>query len=175
MRWWLLRSGVFPRSHNRTLCVHGSAPADFAAAAALLADLRAAFPRLALRLISPRQDTVRWLQTRYPEEVVLPTPWGVRYFVRRFRRNTHPGALIVLRSLDEVPRSLLAGFERRKVAVTLVDGEPTPALTNRCHSLARICMRSQKDAKRLLDAALDRHTGEVEIIGDVLRERIGFN
>jgi hypothetical protein len=154
MRWWLLRSGVFPRSRNRTLCVHGSEPADFAAAEALLTDLRAAFPRLMLRLISPRRETVRWLEARYPDEVVLPTPWGVRYFVRRFRRNTHPGVLIVLRSLDGVPRPLLAGFERRKLAVTLVDGESTPALTTRCRSLARLCMRSQKDVKRLLDAGV---------------------
>jgi len=154
MRWWLLRSGIFPRSSGRTLCIHGSEPADFTSADALLTDLRAAFPRLTLRLISPRRDTVRWLEARYPGEVVLPTPWGVRYFVRRFRRNAHPRALIVLRSLDDVPRAVMAALARRKVAITLVDGESTPALTTRCRSLARLCMRSQKDVKRLLDAGV---------------------
>lgn len=154
MRWCLLRSGVFQRTSKRTLWIHGSEPADFASAGALLTDLRAAFPRLELRLISPRRETARWLETRYPGEVVLPTPWGLRYFVRRFLSNARPRALIILRSVNDVPQAVLAALERREIAITLVDGQSTPTLTTRCRSFSRLCMRSHEDVKRLLDAGV---------------------
>jgi len=160
---WTQRFGFFRRTSKRTIWLHASEPRDFEAAEPLVTELAARYPRLPVQLLSGQPAILSWLELRHPADVVLPTPWALRFFVRRFLRSARPRLLILLGEASSLPRPILEGLRRREISIALVDGRRTDGLHARLHFLDRICMRAAADAKWLEESGVPDerviHTG----------------
>jgi hypothetical protein len=147
------RLGFFPPVGARTIWVHGEDSRDFDAVDELLGALRDRYPRLQLALTSNREQTRVRLGDRYPNALVLPTPFAVG--VRRFFKRLNPRVVLLLGSPDPLAAPVVKRAEQRGIALVAIRTAPSDIGIDRMTELAaveRFLVRSDAEREELLRA-----------------------
>lgn len=149
------RLALVPRAPERTLWVHAEGRDQLERFAPVLEALRRAFPRLDVRFTAADAATWHWLRAHHPPEQVLLPPHDARVLVRRFLARVHPRVLVLLGTSRGLGARLLERAARRRVAIALVGaGAPAALHEARRMPIARLCVESAEDARRLADAGI---------------------
>ncbi len=114
----LRAAGVFHHRSRRSVWLHGDTRDDFARAAELIRDVRAAALAHRIVLTSRSAETCAWLTRRYPNEFALPAPIDVDVVFRRFVHQLRPEVLIVL-GADLGGRALVERTRRAGVPIVV--------------------------------------------------------
>lgn len=124
------RGGVYLNRSRRSVWVHARDPDDFVAASGVLKWIRGAVATDRLLLTSSSWRTCCWLAARFPNDNVLPPPWGARPLVGRFFRQLRPLMLVCVGDVERIGVPLLDRARRDGVPVALVDvaAPPSPAI-----------------------------------------------
>lgn len=156
------RGGVYLNRSRRSIWVHARDPEEFAAASRMLKWFRGAIATDRLLLTSSSPHTCSWLAARYPNDNVLPPPWGARLLVGRFFRQLGPLMLVCIGGTERVAVPLLERARRDGVPVALVDvaALPSPAIVP---YVDLFCVRTAELAEAV--AALGVPRADIRVTG----------
>jgi hypothetical protein len=115
------RAGVYLNRARRSVWLHARDQETFEAAQPLIGWLRATVPTDRLLFTSARADTCTWLRQRYPNDNVLPPPWGAPPLVSRFFRQLQPLIIICVGEQDPLGRRVVGAARARGVPVVVIE------------------------------------------------------
>jgi 3-deoxy-D-manno-octulosonic-acid transferase len=139
----------FPQRAARSIWLHGEGLGEFAAAAALIDQLRQSCGSCRLVLSASRPTIRRWLAARYPDAVVVPPPWDLSGCVRRFFRRLRPRLLLLLEFHDGFCPGALLHARRQGIPVVVVNARRLPAQCPLRYRLAARLQLVRKSVRRI--------------------------
>ena len=156
------RGGVYLNRARRSIWVHGRDPEDFEALSPLLRWLRTAVATDRFLLTSGRPATCRWLRERYPNDNVLPPPWGARPLVGRFFHQLRPVMILCIGADNVLEAAVLAYARRAGIPVALIDATTAPSRAVLPY-VQRFCVRTPAVATQI--AAMNVTRTRIHVTG----------